>query len=308
MGPANNRPFVPWRWALALVPVLLGALASIGLNLSGRAPLIFITIDLGTLLFVLGAAVSLVAFGIVAAQYLVAQARIAAEERAGRDRRLFLRRLDHEMKNPLTAILAGLANVGLSPAGDEEQPALDSVTAQVQRLRRLVTELRKLSDLETRALDREAVDMTLLLEEVFALAQSQPGAAERRLSLSIPRAPWPLPAVEGDRDLLFLAIYNPLDNALKFTRPGDTIELRATDNDRWVAVEIADTGPGIPENEIGQVWEELYRGEGARGVPGSGLGLALVRAIVTRHNGRATIRSRPGQGTLVGLQLPAGGR
>ena len=182
------------------------------------------------------------------------------------------------------------------------------MTAQVQRLRRLVTELRKLSDLETRPLDREAVDMTMLLQEVYALAESQPEAAGRQLNLAIPRAPWPLPAVNGDRDLLFLAIYNPLDNALKFTKAGDTIELRATDNDRWVAIEIADTGPGIPENEIGQVWEELYRGEGARGVPGSGLGLALVRAIVHRHNGRATIRSRPGQGTLVTLQLPAGVR
>ena len=179
---------------------------------------------------------------------------------------------------------------------------------QVQRLRRLVTELRKLADLESRELDREAVDMSLLLEEVFELAQSQPGAAGRRLGLSIPRAPWPLPAVSGDRDLLFLAIYNPLDNALKFSQPQDTIELRATDNDGWVAIEIADTGPGIPENEIGLVWEELYRGNGARGVPGSGLGLALTRAIVVRHGGQAVVRSRPGQGTQVTLRLPVGPR
>jgi two-component system OmpR family sensor kinase len=105
---------------------------------------------------------------------------------------------------------------------------------------------------------------------------------------------------------LFLAIYNPIDNALKFTKPGDTIELRAAEEDGAVAIEIADTGPGIPEEEIDQVWDELYRGEGARGVPGSGLGLALVRAIVSRHGGTTDIRSRPEQGTQITIRIPTG--
>jgi two-component system OmpR family sensor kinase len=87
----------------------------------------------------------------------------------------------------------------------------------------------------------------------------------------------------------------------------DTIELRAAEDDRAVVIEIADTGPGIPEGEIPLVWDELYRGEGTRGIPGSGLGLSLVRAIVARHGGQATIRSRPGQGTLLALRLPTGG-
>jgi two-component system OmpR family sensor kinase len=94
---------------------------------------------------------------------------------------------------------------------------------------------------------------------------------------------------------------------LKFTAPRDTIELRAAEDDGVVVIEIADTGPGIPDDEIPQVWDELYRGAGARGVPGSGLGLSLVRAIVLRHGGDAAIRSRSGQGTLVTLRLPTGG-
>jgi two-component system, OmpR family, sensor kinase len=104
--------------------------------------------------------------------------------------------------------------------------------------------------------------------------------------------------------LLFLAVYNLLDNTLKFTRPGDTIEVRAFEDGSHVAVEVADTGPGIPESEAPHVWEELYRAEGARGIPGSGLGLALVRAIVERHGGQVTLRSRAGQGTVVALRLP----
>jgi two-component system OmpR family sensor kinase len=295
-----------WRWALALLPAVAGGAISVWLNTTNRAPLYRVTIDLGTLLFVLGILFSSIIAAVLYCQTSTARARQETVAAASQDRRRFLRRLDHELKNPLTAILAGLANVSAAHGGEAQQPALDSVTAQVNRLRALVAELRKLSDLETRELEREPVDMTELLEEAFALAQDHPHAADRQLTLAIPRAPWPLPTVSGDRDLLFLAVYNPLDNALKFTEPRDTIEVRAAEDDGQVAIEIADTGPGIPEDEIPQVWDELYRGKGARGVPGSGLGLSLVRAIVMRHGGEAAIRSRPGQGTLVTLRLPAG--
>jgi len=296
-----------WRWAAALVPVILGAAISAWLNATGRAPLFRVKVDLGTLLFALGILLSSVSAAVLVCRTSAQRARQETLVSASQDRRRFLRRLDHELKNPLTAILAGLANLSTVESDATRRPALDSVTAQVHRMRQLVAELRKLSDLETRELEHVAVDMTELLEEVFALAQDHPGAADRQLTLVIPRAPWPLPTVSGDRDLLFVAVYNPLDNALKFTQPADTIELRAAEDDGGVVIEIADTGPGIPEEEIPQVWDELYRGEGARGVPGSGLGLSLVRAIVARHGGRASIRSRPGQGTLLTLRLPAGG-
>jgi two-component system OmpR family sensor kinase len=143
-----------------------------------------------------------------------------------------------------------------------------------------------------------------LLQEVVGLAQEQPGASARRLALVLPQAPWPVPDVLGDRDLLFLATYNLLDNALKFTRAGDT-EVRAVDDRTFVTIEVADTGPGLPREELPRVWEEFHRGQGARGVPGSSLGLALVRAIVDRHGGQAILRSRVGQETVVMLRLPA---
>ena len=79
----------------------------------------------------------------------------------------------------------------------------------------------------------------------------------------------------------------------------------AFEDSAQVTVEIADAGPGIPQQELPHVWEELYRGQGARGVPGSGLGLALARAIAERHGGRVTLRSRAGQGTVVTMRLPA---
>ncbi|MCA9956411.1 MAG: sensor histidine kinase, partial [Anaerolineales bacterium] len=67
---------------------------------------------------------------------------------------------------------------------------------------------------------------------------------------------------------------------------------------------VADTGPGIALDDQPYVWEELYRGKAARGAPGSGLGLALVKAIVERHGGQVALSSRPGQGSLVILRLP----
>jgi two-component system, OmpR family, sensor kinase len=76
----------------------------------------------------------------------------------------------------------------------------------------------------------------------------------------------------------------------------------------WLLLEVADTGIGIPSDEVGQVWQELARGRAARSLPGTGIGLALVRVIVARHGGRAAIRSRDGQGTVVSIQLPVAGR
>jgi two-component system OmpR family sensor kinase len=235
------------------------------------------------------------------AQTMAAQetAKVAAE-----DRRRFLRRLDHELKNPLTAIRAGLANLAEASSQEARQGTLNSVEAQTLRISHLVSDLRKLAELETRPLERIPVDMTALLQEAVNAIKDLPQAADRRVTLTVPQAPWPLSHVAGDWDLIFLAIYNLLDNALKFTKMGDTMEIRAFEDDAMVVIEVADTGPGIPEEDIPHVWEELYRGKGARGVAGSGLGLALVRAIVERHGGQATVRSRAGQGTVFTLRLP----
>jgi len=208
------------------------------------------------------------------------------------------------LKNPLTAIRAGLANVVNGPSTGTQREALASVEAQVLRLSRLTSDLRKLAELETRSLERVSADVAELLQEAVTLAQEQPEAEARRLSLTLPQAPWPVPDILADWDLLFLATYNLLDNALKFTRPGDTVEVRAFEDGTSVAIEVADTGPGVPDDEVSRVWEELYRGQGARGIPGSGLGLALVRAIVERHGGQVKLRSRVGQGTVVTMRLP----
>jgi two-component system, OmpR family, sensor kinase len=220
------------------------------------------------------------------------------------ERHEFLRRLDHELKNPVMAMRAGLANLNGTTLEPSQREIVDSVEDQTLRLSRFLADLRKLAELKTRPLDSAPVDMSDFLQEVISVAEERPEAEGRKLTLSLPKVPWPLPPVAGDRDLLFLLFHNLIDNALKFTQPGSTIELRAFEDRSKVVVEVADTGPGIPEEEAPLVWDELYRGEGARGVPGSGIGLALVRAIAERHNGEIFFRSRVGQGTVFSLRLP----
>ncbi len=223
---------------------------------------------------------------------------------AAADRRRFLQRLDHELKNPLTAIRVGLANVSDADSAQGLQESLAGITDQTLRLSRLTSDLRKLAELESVPIEGGVVNLAELLPEILELAQEQTEAETRHLLMTLPQAPWPLAPVYGDWDLLYLSIYNLLGNALKFSRPGDTIELRAFEARSAVVIEIADTGPGIPEDELPHVWEELYRGRKARGVEGSGLGLALVRAIVERHDGEITLRSRIEQGTVVVIRLP----
>lgn len=278
---------------------------------SGWLPnrIVAVRIDVGTLLALAGCAVAGVGLAALAARdrWRHASDRRLAEVRAEAldDRRRFLRRLDHELKNPLTAIRADLANLlaTAEPSGGE---SLASLEGQVLRLSRLTENLRKLAELETRLLDRAPVDLGELLQNAVASAEETGIAEGRRLTLTLPQAPWPLPTISGDPDLLFLALYNLLGNGLKFTNLGGTVELRAYEDGASVVVECADTGIGIPADELPHVWEELFRGRDARGVAGSGLGLALVRAIIERHGGQVTLRSRPGQGTVIGIRLPAG--
>ena len=275
------------------------------LQLAGADPVIYLSGSLPSLLVLLGVVAAFASAVVVAARELSARERRRAAAAVAADRRRLLMRLDHELKNPLTAIHAGLANLadGTEPAARER--ALEGVGAQATRLTRLMTDLRKLTELETRDVERVPVDLDAMLREVAAAVRELPGASERRVRLTLPEAPWPLPAVRGDVDLLFVAVHNLATNAIKFTRPGDTIEIRAAEDGDAVVIEVADTGPGIPPSELDEVWQELARGEAARGVPGTGLGLPLVRTIVARHGGEERMRSRVGQGTVVSLRLPA---
>lgn len=296
-------------WVLALLPLAAGVVLAV-LGRAGRLPdqRWFLSALPGDWALAAGAAVSLVAVvgvGVAALRDRAGARRLAARgEEAAQERRLLLSRLDHELKNPLTAVRAATANVAAS-TDPAQAAAVRTIEEQVLRLSRLTTDLRRIADVEGARLDLRPVDLAELIEEMVDVARDLPGAAERELTLDLPRAPWPLPPVPGDADLLSLAVANLLDNALKYTPPGGRVEVRAREAAGAVVVEVADTGRGIAPDELPQVWEELYRSPSARSVPGSGLGLPLVRAVVERHGGRVQADSRVGHGTLFRLVLPA---
>lgn len=211
------------------------------------------------------------------------------------ERRRFIQRLDHELKNPLTAIQVQLDNL---QADTQANQAVRDVRAQADRLSTLTRGLRRLADLESRPLELEHVDIDELLDEVAELLQ-----APERLTLDVQRVPWPIPSVQADRELLLMALRNLADNALKYS--GDkAVQVRARDTSGALQIEIVDTGRGILEADLPHVAEELYRGSNSHDVAGSGLGLAMVQRIIARHGGKLEMRSRPGQGTIATLQLP----
>jgi len=315
-----------WRRILSIaLPFGVGLLLAIILELLLPDVLpVLSSVDFGPVAFVFGltirsAAITGFLFGFVITAFVVAviqwdRRRMAQAHTLYADyvqdatdkRRSFLRRLDHEIKNPLTGLRAALVNLQEAKADDERSRAVTNANRAVERLTRLLTDLRKLSDLEERAIERMPVNVPELLEDVVTAVKILPVCNGRDISVLIPKVPSPFPLVTGDRDLLLLAVYNLVENALKFTSRNDSIEVRAMEDGRAIVIEVADSGTGIPSDDLTKIFEELYRGSNARGTEGSGLGLALVNRIITLHRGGVGVRSSQvdPRGTVFTLRLP----
>ena len=302
------------RWyALVLIslPLVLGALASIvAQSFFQSVPLLVFKIDIGMVAFVSGVFIFLLlaayALGMARKEKQLERSIVEARRNAEDSRRRFLRRLDHEIKNPLTALRTALVNVRECKTDDERQRAIENAGRAVERLIRLLADLRKLSDLGARPLERLPVDVPELLQEMVDAAKTLPAYQGREVNLLISKVPSPFPPVTGDRDLLSLAVYNLVENALKFTSGDEAVEVRALEDGKSIVIEVADSGPGIPSDELTKIFEELYRGANARGIEGSGLGLALVQRVVGLHGGQVEVRSRQDhpRGTVFTLRLP----
>ncbi|PII85582.1 hypothetical protein BMH32_12745 [Leucobacter sp. OLJS4] len=262
------------------------------------------TAPLATVLIVTGALLSAgiwAGLGVRSALRTREEQGVAAGAQREREaHRRFVARLDHELKNPVTAIRAALE---LDP---DPSPSLGVAAAQAGRLANLIGELRSLSALETSAIERVPVDLAAVVrDETAAFSEDlEVRSARRDIRVQLPAAPWPLPSVAGDADLLAVVVRNLLVNAAKYSDPDARIEIRGSEDSGFVVVEVADTGWGIPEVEQAHVWDELWRGDRARRVEGSGLGLSLVRIVAERHGGDVAVRSREGSGTSVRVRIP----
>ncbi len=297
----------------ALLPLILGLTAALILKLkfSQNIPVLQIRIDLASAVIFLSVLICLASFWrvhLTTKQAARTRAMLANEDE---EHKQFLMRLDHELKNPLSAIKTAAsyleqlsADIEPKPVRSDFQKSLGQISALSERINRLILDLRKLAELETYRIERISVNINQLLQQLVADAATSPTGVDKKISLSLPGAPWQLPDLFTDEDLLYLCLSNMMNNAMKYTPAYGSIEVRAYENRDAIFIEIADSGLGIPPDEIDKVWGKLYRARNSRGVPGNGLGLSIVEIIVRRLQGSCDLRSQENTGTIFTLQLP----
>jgi signal transduction histidine kinase len=218
--------------------------------------------------------------------------------------RRFVADAAHEIGTPLTALQSDIELARDGEDKDTRERFLERAMAQAERIGRLSAALLRLSLLDTglpsqlRSLDLVPVVRTAA--GAFASRAEQAGV-ELAIKLDVRELP-----VSGYEPGLRGALDNLLDNALKFTPSGGSVEVGATAADGHALVWVADTGIGIPAEDLGAVFSRFHRGRNAAAYPGSGLGLAIVRATMDLHGGKASVSSA-GAGSRFELQLPLAG-
>ncbi|MFI7547442.1 ATP-binding protein [Actinoplanes sp. NPDC049599] len=221
--------------------------------------------------------------------------------RADQVRRSLAADVAHELRTPLAAVQAGLEELrdGLREPDTERLAALHD---QTLRLGRVVQDLADLSAAESGALSlhRTDTDLAEIARTALSAHEAPLDAAGLHTGTDLTVA---LP-VHADPDRLHQAITNLLANAARYCRPGDRVTVRGHRSGEFAVLEVADTGPGIPADELPHVFQRLWRGARARTVAGSGIGLAVVRELVNAHGGTVSAASPTGGGTTITIRLP----
>jgi two-component system sensor histidine kinase MprB len=221
---------------------------------------------------------------------------LSALQRSQAAQRQLVSDASHELRTPLTSLRINVElladDPGLSAA--ERQQVLDRVVAQVAELGQLVGSVTELARGESVPSAHENVD----LDEVVAAALAAGRRDWPRTGFAADLQPC---VVVGSSQRLQIAVRNLLDNAAKFGPPGGTVEVSLRNGE----LTVSDHGPGIAPDDLPHVFDRFYRARSARGVPGSGLGLSIVRQVAESHGGTVQAESRAGGGTLMRLRLPA---
>ncbi len=211
----------------------------------------------------------------------------------------------HEVKNQLVVI--GGFSRRLSGSSDLEDPSRRARSVQAIRrasdyLAALAEEVLLLGRVETGRLRpaAERVDLAALAGEVLEL--HRPEAGRKQVGL---RAEGPGLFARANASALRACLSNLVENAVRYCPAGSTAVVRIRRSGEDAVLEVEDDGPGIPGHETKRVFEKFHRGEGAGSVPGTGLGLYLVRTLAEAMGGRVSLDSRPGRGTRVTIVVPA---
>jgi len=223
-------------------------------------------------------------------------------------RKDFVANVSHEFRTPLTLIsgFVEMFKMGGNITAADRKRAFEIMEIETERLKRLVSELLTLSEIENE-LPYQAED-TIPVAHVFdELTASMGRLAEKKgQKFTIAACPVEL-VVCGNENFLYLAIKNLVDNAIKYTQEGGSISVAAVLSRGNAVITVTDTGIGIPRDEQDRIFERFYRIEKSRGSGsgGSGLGLALVRDIASLFGGSVGVSSDVGKGAVFTLSLPA---
>ncbi|HEU4906109.1 MAG TPA: ATP-binding protein, partial [Solirubrobacterales bacterium] len=218
-------------------------------------------------------------------------------EAALRKQREFVADASHELRTPLTSILANLELLQASlerPEHSDEQEMIESALRSSGRMSRLVGDLLLLARADAGRIGaRTECDLRELAANAAAEVAPTIGERELRVDNDVPLT------VDGSPDELHRMVLNLLDNAVRHTPPGSTIELRLRRQGESALVEVADDGPGVPPQLREQIFERFVRGEGPADTAvagGSGLGLAIVSSVAASHGGDAEVTDSPAGG------------
>ena len=239
------------------------------------------------------------------AQALENVARGEAAKESERLRNLMSDSITHELRTPLTSIkgaVTTLLSVPVDPATQGE--LLTVIDEECDRLNRLVSEAMEMAQLDAQQVHMEFT--VVAVRDLVERARSGCGWVEDQHVLAV-EVPGDLTA-RGDAEFLQKVLTNLIENAGKYAKPGTPITISAEQRSEWVDISVADRGAGIDPAEIPLIFERFYRGRGqAERTHGTGMGLAISRAIMEAHGGRLDVLSQPGQGSVFTMTLHVAG-
>lgn len=218
----------------------------------------------------------------------------------------FVSNASHELRNPLTAISGQIEVALMKERGKEEyRTILDSILKEIKHLRTLSNNLLELAISDVETLFQNFTDIRV--DEILWSIKDELSIEKPEYNIhiyfdEIVDNEWFL-TCKGEENLLRTALKNIIDNACKFSN-NKTVDIKLALEKTNILIYFKDSGIGIPESNLKNIFEPFHRGSNVQGIPGSGVGLSLVQRIVKLHSGRISINSKPNEGTTVELSLP----